>query len=88
VVDAPHHTQKDCRSFIEVCLERGRPVELDVMVDAGKLGRIHSGCTCDKGRRGSFLSRFPHFVPTLLLRPRIHQCVLLSDLAGFHLTFG
>ena len=48
-------TPKDRRSFIEACLDRSRPVLLDVTVDAGKLGRVHLGCTCDKGRRGSLL---------------------------------
>ena len=48
-------TQKDRRTFIEACLERSRPAGLNVTVDAGKDGRIHSGCTCDKGCRGRLL---------------------------------
>ena len=36
-------------------MERSHPVALDVTVDASKVGRIHSGCTCDKGRRKRLL---------------------------------
>ena len=48
-------TEKDRRSFIEMCLERSHPVALDVSVDASKSGRIQWGCTCDVGRRGMLL---------------------------------
>jgi len=48
-------TQEDRRSFIEACLERSYPVALEVTVEAGRLGRIQLGCTCDKGGRGRLL---------------------------------
>jgi len=48
-------TQKDHRGFVEACLERSYPVELHVAVDAGKAGRTHPGCTCDKGRHKRLL---------------------------------
>lgn len=48
-------TPDDRRSFIEACLERSRPAPLDVTMDAGRVGRSRTGCTCDRGRRGSML---------------------------------
>ena len=48
-------TQEDRRSFVEACIERSYPVTLDVTVEAGRLGRIHPGCACDKGGRGRLM---------------------------------
>ena len=45
-------SNKDCRSFIEMCLERSQPVTLEVVVDASEEGRLHPECTCDEDTRG------------------------------------
>lgn len=38
-----------------MCLERSYPTGLDVTVEAGRIGRIREGCTCDKGGRGRLM---------------------------------
>ena len=38
-----------------MCLERSYPAALDVTVEAGRIGWIHEGCTCDKGGRGRLM---------------------------------
>ena len=48
-------TREDRRSFVEVCLERGYLVALDVTMESGKLSRTHPSCTCDKGGRGRLM---------------------------------
>jgi hypothetical protein len=48
-------TQEDRRSFVEMCLERSQAVDLDVTVDASKLGWTHPGCTCDKDEQRRLL---------------------------------
>lgn len=48
-------TQRDCRSFVEACLERSHPAPLDVTVDAGEVVRAYPGCTCDKDNRKRLL---------------------------------
>jgi hypothetical protein len=45
-------SNKDCRSFIEMCLERSQPVTLEVVVDASEEGRFHAECSCDEDTRG------------------------------------
>jgi len=47
--------QRDRRSFVEACLERSRPVALDVTLDARRSSWVQPGCTCDRGGRGSLL---------------------------------
>jgi len=48
-------TQKDHRSFVEVCLQRSHPASLDVTMDAADMAWTRPGCTCDKDDRGRLL---------------------------------
>ena len=36
-------TQEDCRSFVEMCVERSYPVALDVTLEASRIGWSHVG---------------------------------------------
>jgi len=47
--------QGDRRSFVEACLERSHPVALEVTVEAKKLSKIHSDCTCVQKRQERLL---------------------------------
>ena len=44
-------TTKDRRGFIEMCLERSQPLDLEVTVDARDEGRAHQRCTCEQDTR-------------------------------------
>jgi len=48
-------TQRDRRSFVKACLERSQPINLEVTVEAKKLGKFHSDCTCDKNSKARLL---------------------------------
>lgn len=48
-------TLEDSRSFVEMCVERSYPAALEVTFEAGRIGRMHAGCTCDKEKRGRLM---------------------------------
>jgi hypothetical protein len=49
-------TQKDRRSFIEMCLERSYPAPLDITMEAFEMVRPYPGCMCSTGFNRIFLS--------------------------------
>ena len=80
LVNQPHMwstifaTRKDCRGFVELCVERSRATTLDVTVDASGCGLVHLDCTCDNDGWGRLLhnERSPcewHFVFESLATP-------------------
>ena len=49
-------TQRDRRSFVEMCLERSHTVSLEVTVDARSYGPAHHTCTCTKPPEDDFFN--------------------------------
>lgn len=68
-------TQRDHRSFIEMCLKRSYPALLDVTMGASDIVVANQGCVCDKDNRGRLLpsEKIPcewHFQFESLAEPR------------------
>lgn len=86
-------TNKECRGFVEMCLERSGNLPLDVRVVVWDPVRNRDGCTCDKDSQGRLLPNGAnpcecHFVFEALAETKhtSHITVLNVNFETFHDT--